>query len=139
MKILLDTCVLSEIRHPSGNKSVKDAVAKHSDNSLYLSVITIGEISKGIALLQAGKKRDALITWLDGLQTEFDERILPVETETARLWGKLTADLQQTGILLPALEGLLAATAIHYQMHLMTRNTRHFKSSGAVIIDPWQG
>ena len=138
MRILIDTCVLSEIRNPNGNPAVKTAVLQAPDDSLFLSVLSVGEIAKGIALVKAGARRRALSLWLTGLQQQFSERILPIELETAQLWGDLTARLQTQGIIIPAVDGLLAATALQHGMHVMTRNTRHFAATSALIVDPWK-
>ena len=139
MKVLLDTCTLAELRSPEGNPSVKSAVAEIPDADLYLSVITVGEIAKGIALLSAGKKKRNLGAWLAALATQFEGRILGVDVEIARIWGELTARAQKTGVVIPGLDGLLAATALRHGLHVMTRNTRHFEASGVLLIDPWQG
>jgi predicted nucleic acid-binding protein len=138
VKSLLDTCTVAELRKPDGNPSVKSAVVEIPDADLYLSVLTIGEIAKGIALLAACKKKKALGTWLVGLEAQFADRILAVDIETARIWGELTARAQRSGIIIPAADGLLAATALRHGLHVMTRNTKHFEASGALIIDPWQ-
>ena len=138
MKSILDTCTVAELRKADGNPSVKSAVAELPDADLYLSVLTIGEIAKGIALLATGKKKKALATWLVGLEAQFADRILPLDVETARIWGEITARAQKTGIIIPAADGLIAATAIRHGLHVMTRNTKHFEVSGALVIDPWQ-
>lgn len=138
MKVLLDTCVLAEIRHPRGHGAVKAAVAKMPDEALFLSALTIGEIAKGIALLASGQRKQALTVWLNGLHARFNDRILPIEVETAQLWGDLTARAQKIGILMPAVDGLLSATALRYGMRIMTRNTQHFQASGAIVLNPWQ-
>jgi predicted nucleic acid-binding protein len=138
VKSLLDTCTVAEIRRPNGNPAVKAAVAELLDSDLHLSVITIGEIAKGIALLVNGKKKKALATWLVGLEVQFADRIVPVDIETARIWGEMTARAQKSGVVIPAADGLLAATALRHGLHVITRNTKHFEASGALIIDPWQ-
>lgn len=138
MKSLLDTCIVAELRKPDGNPAVKSAVAEIPDADLYLSVLTVGEIAKGIALLAPGKKKKALGTWLIGLENEFSSRILSVDLETARIWGELTARAQKSGVIIPGVDGLLAATAIRHGLHVVTRNTKHFEASGALVIDPWQ-
>lgn len=138
MKVLLDTCVLAELRRPEGHPSVQAAVAELADGDLFLSVLTVGEIAKGISLLPAGMKKRSLTSWLNGLETRFGERILSVDLETARLWGELTARAQPKGIIVPAVDGLLSATALRHGLHVMTRNTRHFEASGALVVDPWQ-
>jgi predicted nucleic acid-binding protein len=138
VKTLLDTCVLTELRKPEGHPAVKSAVAEIPDAFLYLSVLTVGEIAKGIGLLAAGQKKKALTSWLTGLETKFGDRILAIDIETARCWGELTARAQKSGIIIPGVDGLLAATALRHGLHVMTRNTRHFEASGALTIDPWQ-
>lgn len=138
MKALLDTCVLTELRQRDGRPAVKSAVAEIPDADLYLSVLTVGEIAKGIRLLAAGRKKSALTSWLTGLETLYGERILAIDMETARIWGELTARAQKSGITVPGVDGVLAATALRHGLHVMTRNTRHFEATGAIIIDPWQ-
>ena len=138
MKTLLDTCVLSELRRPQGHQGVKAAVADLADGDLFLSVLTICKIAKGIALLAAGRKKKALASWLTGLQTNFGDRILGIDVETAQTWGMLTARAQRSGEIIPAVDGLLAATAARHGLQVMTRNTRHFKATGALVFDPWQ-
>jgi predicted nucleic acid-binding protein len=113
-------------------------VAEIPDADLYLSVLTVGEIAKGIGLLAAGRKKKALTSWLTGLETKFGDRILTIDVETARLWGGITARAQKSGIIIPGVDGLLAAIALQHGLHVMTRNSRHFEASGALIIDPWQ-
>lgn len=137
MRVLLDTCVLSELKNAAGSPSVQARVANFSDEQLFLSALTLGEIAKGISLLPAGKKKTALGSWLQGLKSDFSERIIPIDTDTAMVWGELTAHLQKKGVVIPAIDGLLAATALNHAMHLMTRNSRHFKATGATIIDPF--
>ncbi|MGZ3333795.1 MAG: PIN domain-containing protein [Isosphaeraceae bacterium] len=138
VKTLLDTCVLTELRKPEGHPAVKSAVAEIPDADLYLSVLTVGEIAKGIGLLAAGRKKKALTSWLTGLGTKFGDRILAIDIETARCCGEITARGQKSGIIIPCIDGLLAATALRHGLHVMTGNTRHFEASGALIIDPWQ-
>ena len=138
MKTLLDTCVLTELRQPDGHPAVKSAVAEIPDADLYLSVLTVGEIAKGIGLLAAGRKKKALTSWLTGLETKFGDRILAIDIETARLWGELTTRAQKSGIIIPGVDGLLAAIALRHGLRVMTRNTGHFEACGTLIIDPWQ-
>ncbi|WP_165223263.1 type II toxin-antitoxin system VapC family toxin [Aquisphaera insulae] len=139
MRVLLDTCTLAEIRKPRGQASVKAAVRAVPSEELYLSAITVGEVIKGFALLAPGKQKKALWSWLDSLESQFAERILGIDLETGRVWGELTARAQKKGLIIPAPHGLLAATALRHGLHIMTRNTKHFQVSGALLIDPWSG
>jgi predicted nucleic acid-binding protein len=138
VRVLLDTCVLSELRRPDGHLGVKSAVAEFSDADIYLSVLTVGEVAKGVALLPAGRKKKALTSWLNGLETGFGGQILGIDVETARLWGELTARAQKSARMIPAVDGLLPATAKRHGLHVMTRNTRHFEAAGALVLNPWQ-
>jgi toxin FitB len=88
-------------------------------------------------LLAAGRKRRALASWLIGLENKFGDRVLAIDAETARVWGELTARAQKSGEIIPAVDGLLAATARRHSLHVMTRNTRYFEASGALVFDPW--
>ena len=139
MRGLLDTCTLAEIRLPAGNPAVKAFVAGIPDPDLFLSVMSIGEIVKGITLLDLGRKRTALASWLARLEDRFGDRILPVDIEVARLWGEMTAGARRGGVVIPELDGLIAATALRYELHVVTRNTRHFAATGVSLIDPWRG
>lgn len=135
--MLLDTCTLAEIRKPQGQASVTAAVRAVPAEELYLSVITVGKIIKGIALLAPGKQKKALSSWLDSLERWFAERILGIDLETGRVWCELTARARKKGLIIPAPDGLLAAMALRHGFHITTRNTKHFQVSGALLIDPW--
>ena len=135
--VLLDTCVLSETRRPQGNPQVRAKVESLDPVRSFISVITIGEVIKGIAMLPVGSRRQEFNLWLVGLEQRFGENILPINSDVARRWGELTAHAQANGIVIPAGDGLIAATASWFGLHVMTRNSRHFTASGVPIIDPW--
>jgi predicted nucleic acid-binding protein len=137
LKVLLDTCVLSELRRPKCNKVVRQAVESLDDESLFVSVISIGEIAKGIALLRDGDNKRALQTWLQGIERNYADRILPIDLETTRIWGQITATAQKAGRQIPASDGLIAATARRHGLHVMTRNTADFESTGVLVLNPW--
>lgn len=137
MKLLLDTCVLSEMRHPQGSPAVKQAILRRSDADLFLSVLTLGEIQKGIALHHDPQKKRRLAAWLDGLMHQFSDRILPLDPEIACLWGQIDAAARQKKLILPAIDGLIAATAIHHGLAVATRNSAHFELAGARVFNPW--
>lgn len=137
MKILLDTCVISELYRANADQHVRDAVAKREPGDLFLSVITFGELQKGTELLPAGRKRSDLERWLTGLQHEFGDRVVPVDLETAHIWGELSASTRLGGRTILAADLLIAASAIRHGLRVMTRNTRDFAPSGVAVIDPW--
>ena len=138
MKALLDTNILAELVKPDGNPAVHAALAGIPTPNVFLSVLTVGEIVKGIALLAAGAKKTRLAKWIAGIEVDYGDRVLPVDIETSRIWGELTARAQKKGIIIPPTGGLLAATALQHGLHVMTRNTKHFEASGALVVDPWQ-
>ncbi len=137
MRALLDTCAMAELRRPDGNPVVRQAVEALDNDDLFISVITLGEIGKGVALLSESKRKQELTGWLNGLDHLFADRILSVDRETAGIWGEITARAQGQGIQIPASDGLIAATALRHGLHVMTRNTRDFAATGVLLIDPW--
>ncbi len=137
MKVLLDTCVLSEIRHPRGNPAVREAVLAFRDRELFISVLTLGELAKGIALLDAGQRQQELNAWLTGLEQQFADRILDITADIVRVWGELTAAAQRNGRVVPATDGLIAATALQHGLQVMTRNVENFTPTGVRVLDPW--
>jgi len=138
VRALLDTCVLSELnRHGGGAPQVQQAVSEFADEALFVSVVSLGEIAKGVALLDAGARQRDLLTWLNGLESNFADRLLPVDSETARVWGELTARAQQQGRTVHVADGLIAATALRHGLHVMTRNVSDFEPTGALLINPW--
>ena len=137
MRVLLDTCVLSEIRHPQGAESVKNAVHALDEKDLFISVISIGEIVKGIDLLNEGKRKQELQDLVQGLERFYSERILTLDLETSHIWGELTARAQKKGKVVSVCDGLIASTAIRYGLHVMTKNKGDFEPTGAMTINPW--
>jgi predicted nucleic acid-binding protein len=122
VRVLLDTCVLSELRHPKGNAGVRRTVDAFDSESLFVSVLSIGEIAKGIALLTESQNKRALQIWLQTLELHYGDRLLPVDLETSRIWGELTAAVQRVGRNDPAGDGLIAATGRRHGGHVMTQN-----------------
>ncbi len=136
MKILVDTCVLTELRHPRGNPAVRHMLEPFNDEDLYLSVVTLGLIARSIGMIHTAK-RPALSEWLVTLEQHFPDRILPIDLDTAQLWGTLSARAHGQGFKLSNSEGLMAATAMRHGLHLMTRRTRAYAATGVPLIDPW--
>jgi predicted nucleic acid-binding protein len=137
LRLLLDTCVLSELRRPKGHPGVRRAVDALDNADLFVSVVSIGEIAKGIALLKESQNKRALLGWLQALERDYADRLLPVDLETSHVWGELTAAAQKVGKTVPASDGLIAATAQRHGLHIMTRNTEHFEPTGVLLVNPW--
>ena len=137
MKVLLDTCVLSELRRPKGHPGVRRAIDALESEDLFVSVLSVGEITKGIALLKESKKKRDLQSWLQNMEGHYADHVLPVDLETSHIWGELTAAAQKLGKIVPAGDGLIAATARRHGLHVMTRNTEHFEPTGVLLLNPW--
>jgi toxin FitB len=138
MRVLLDICVLAELRHPQGNEAVKATVALIPDDDLYLSALIVGDIARVIILLPNGRRKRALSDWLITLKNQFADRVLAVDFETAQLWGEIRARVQQSGEVLSTVSGLIAATALRHGLHIMTRYPTRFSATGVLIVDPWK-
>lgn len=137
-RLLLDTCVVSELRHPKGNPAVKQVLGAYPDSNLHISVLTVGEIAKGINLLPDGKRRDELAAWLGQLMDVPTTQLLPVTREIAVVWGRETARARARGQPGHAVDLLLAATALVHGLAVCTRNTSHFAATGVSLYDPWK-
>jgi hypothetical protein len=109
-----------------------------AESDVFLSVLTIGELRKGIDRLKAGPKKLALSTWIDRLAMSAEGRILSVDLETAVIWGEVSARAEKKGRPIPAIDGLLAATALRHGLHLMTRNVVDFEPTGVLLVNPWE-
>lgn len=137
MRTLVDTCVLSEVQRRGGNRQVRECFEAIPDEDVFLSVLTLGELKKGIDKLQASTKRKTLAAWFDQLMVAARNRILPIDCETAVIWGEVAAKCERRGQPLPAVDGLIAATALRHGLHLMTRNVADFEPTGALLVNPW--
>jgi len=132
---LIDTNVLSELRRKTPHPGVVQWFAQRPVRSLFLSVLTLGEIRKGIEAINDVQRRSALLDWLEvDLPNFFTGRILTIDTAVADYWGRLMA---KAGRSLPAIDSLLAATALHHDLTLVTRNIKDVVDCGVAILDPW--
>jgi predicted nucleic acid-binding protein len=135
---LLDTNVVSELVRPRPDPRVPAWVHATDDDLLFLSVLTLGDIRKGIASLTDTGRKVRLETWISRiLIPHFEDRILLVDQAVAERWGRITGMLALQGSPLAVVDGLLAATALHHNLTLVTRNTRHLALTGVPAFDPW--
>lgn len=138
MKYLLDTCVISELIKKNPNPKVVQWIALAEEASLFISVVTVGEIHKGIAKLPESNKKGKLHAWVRyDLEERFKNRILHYDLQTAAIWGKIQAHSELSGKAMPVLDGLIAATGIAYDLTVVTRNTTDMAISGVALINPW--
>lgn len=137
---LLDTNVLSEFRRRGEpDPHVKDWLRAADPNLLWASVLSFGEIRRGIERLAPGRRRTALEAWLDNdLEEWFEERVLQVTKAIAQRWGVLSARALDNGTPLPNIDGLIAATAIAHDLTLVTRNVKNSAGLGITILNPWE-
>lgn len=136
---LVDTNVLSELIKPRPEPRVVAWIHSTDELLLYLSVLTIGEIRKGINSLPSGHRRGVLESWITNeLESRFAGRILPVDLDIAERWGLLSARASASGTPLPVVDGLIAATALHHNLTFVTRNVSDVQISGLSIFDPWK-
>ena len=138
MKYLLDTCVISELVKNKPEKKVVRWVEGCDEELLYLSVLTIGEIQKGIAKLKDKNRKNNIQRWLDSdLRKRFTERILPIDEDTVLTWGVVQGEAELIGLQIPTIDGLIGATAITHNLTVVTRNEKDIALTGARILNPW--
>ncbi len=138
MNYLLDTCLVSELVAKQPHQKVLDWLDAQAPETLYLSIITIGEIAKGISKLTSSQRKDSLDIWLNQtLPTRFLGRIIGLDMQTMLLWGELVGKLEQQGRPLPVIDSLIAAIALQNSLSLVTRNENDFEGTGVAIINPW--
>lgn len=138
MRLLLDTNVLSEVRKPDPDPRVLEWLDKLDEDRSFISVVSIAEIRRGVALMDEGRKRETLAEWLaQDLPQRFEQRVLHIDEPIALAWGDLMALAKRRGRGLSSMEGLIAATATAKQLTLATRNMKDFKGFGIDLFDPW--
>lgn len=135
---LLDTNVVSETRRQRAHRGVLSFLEAQDSSALFVSVLTLGELRKGVA---AKRRRDPatadlLAVWVDGIESTFSDRVLAIDARIARLWGELSAS-GAVPVAVTSIDTLIAATALIHGLTLVTRNTEDVRTTGVVILDPW--
>lgn len=142
MSLLLDTTAVSEITKPTPNDGFMTwfsemAAPEDRRQRVFISVLVIGEINKGILKLDQGARRDRLSRQRDFILARYDARILPIELETAQQWAEVTERHRRALRTVGAIDELIAATALVHDLTVVTRNVRHFEHSGCKLLSPW--
>ena len=136
MSFLIDTCALSELLKPRPSPCVSEWFDATPPEALFVSVLTLGEIRKGIEKLGGGRRYARIAAWLETeLPAWFEDRVLPVDTGVADEWGRLMGRLKKP---VPAIDGLIAATALRHRLVIVTRNESDFATTGADFLNPWK-
>ncbi len=139
MNYLLDTNVISELVAKQPNPKVIDWIDALDPTAVYLSVVTIGEIRKGIEKLPPSARKDALMAWLEyDLLVRFDGQIASITTNVMLRWGTLVGQLELQGRIIAAIDSLIAAIALESDFTLVTRNEQDFHGTGVRMINPWE-
>lgn len=137
---LLDTNCISELVRPKPAPRVITWMEAADEALLYLSVLTVGEIRKGLAGLSQGKRRAHLESWLEvELRARFTGRILAVDAAIADRWGVIAAEAKRKGKALAVIDSLLAATALHHNLTVVSRNVSDFANTHVQVLNPWEG
>ena len=138
MNYLLDTCVISEFTRRQPDERIIRWLDSLDEAKLFLSVITIGEIQHGIERLPDSRRKNELMIWLNvGLIERFSGRILALDVPTLVLWGTLIAHFEASGQPMSVMDSLIAASALHNNLILVTRNTADFVPCGVQLLNPW--
>ena len=135
MSFLVDTCVVSELVKPRPSRRVSEWFDAAPPDALFLSVLTLGEIRKGIEKLPDGRRRARIVAWIETeVPVWFEGRVLPVDAGVADEWGRLMARPGN----IPASDSLIAGTALRHRLAIMTRNEADFAATGVDLLNPWK-
>lgn len=138
MSYLLDTCILSELIKKKPEKSVVTWIKNVDEIDCYISVITFGEIQKGISKLAQSRKKENLFRWLENdLKQRFHERLIDITVEISLLWGEILGNSEKKGIVIPVMDALIASSALVNDLVVVTRNIKDIAQCGAQTFNPW--
>jgi predicted nucleic acid-binding protein len=139
VNVLLDTCVLSEVWKREPDPGVLEWFELQAEQSLFLSSLTIGELTRGVMRMPAGSRRDRLRAWVrEALPARFAGRILSIDGDIAARWGVMLAEAERRGEVLPVIDSLIAATAAFHDFTVATRNEHDFRRCSVPVINPWK-
>jgi len=139
VKYLLDTCLISELVKKEPNPAVVSWLDEQDEQKLFLSVLNLGELQKGISKLPDGTKKSELQAWVAlDLVERFTGRILEIDLDTALTWGRLQGEAEQAGDKLPVMDSLIAATAVAHGLIVVTRNVKDIERCGVRVCNPWE-
>jgi len=138
MNYLLDTCLISELAKSKPDENVVDWVLSENETSFYISVLTFGELHEGVEKLPESKKKKELRIWIeDELKNRFQNRIISIDMRVSILWGKIQCFAEKKGKPMPAIDSLIAATGLAYDLTVVTRNVTDMEQSGVKLLNPW--
>jgi len=137
MKVLLDTCIISDIYSTHKAATLQPALKSIGEENCFVSVVTLGEIANEIYLLDEGKKKKELLNWIEQFEKQYNDRILTIDADITKTWGELVAKCKRVGKSVSMADGLIAASAICHGLHVMTENIKDFESTGAMVINPY--
>jgi len=139
MKYLLDTCVISDLVKTKPNKKVVSWITKNGESNFYLSSLTFGELYKGVSKLSDSRRTKKLSQWIEqDLKERFAGRILDIDLPVAKTWGEIQGTSELSGSPMPAIDSLIAATALTHDLTVVTRNITDMQQSGATLLNPWE-
>ena len=139
MSFLLDTCYLSEFIKKQPSQKVVYWSEQQQEHTLYISVLTLGEIQQGITQMIRSKRKTALEKWLDeALLPRFEGRILDISRDVAITWGQVQGEARRQGGPLAVIDSLIAATALTQNLTIATQNVANMQGSGVTLVNPWE-
>lgn len=138
MKYLLDTCILSETVRPRPHEKVMSWLLSVDEQSLFIPAVVLGELRKGVALCDEGRRKQALSAWLDECHRQYENRVIAFDKSVADLWGTIVAELQRRGRTPPVIDSQIAATAKRHGMTLVTRNVTDMSWFDVDLFNPFE-
>lgn len=139
MKYLLDTCVVSELVKKKPNSNVLSWLRQQDETDLYLSVLTFGEVQKGIEKAPDERRKEKLTLWLEeDLRQRFEGRIVPVDMSVAMAWGEVQGAAEKSGKTIPTMDGLIAVSGLVHQCVVVTRNVTDMQHCSVELFNPWE-